>query len=219
MNINKKIYLFEIFGIVIYTFFIIIAMFTYAGGTWDNPSYPGYDFWGNSFSDLGRFVAYNGSTNLISVIFFSISYIAISVTFIPFYYIFPKLFSERRRAKIVAFSGSIFGVISSICFIGAVFTPADFLRPPHMIFAYIAYVCIFFMGAGYSLALYISKRFPKYITYESIIFSIFFFSMLMLEIIGLNISRVFVVVGQKLGRIAIFIYFLSLTYAVWNLEE
>ncbi|TFF87788.1 MAG: hypothetical protein EU550_02590 [Promethearchaeota archaeon] len=219
MNLNKKVYVIEIFGIILFITLITIAMFTYAGGTWDDPSYVGYNFWGNTFSDLGRLVTYNGKINLVSMMLFSISYTGIAVMFIPFYLIFQNLFTENKKSKISALIGSVFGIISSICFIGVVFTPADLLRPPHMIFANLAYASIFFMGVGYTIALYLSDLLPQVYTYIFVIFSILFFIILMLEIVGLNISRIFLVVGQKLGRIAIFASFIILTYGLWKLEE
>ncbi len=41
---NTKAYLIEILGIIQYIILIGIGMFTYAGGTRDNPTIPGYSF-------------------------------------------------------------------------------------------------------------------------------------------------------------------------------
>ena len=85
---NKSAFKIEILGIILYTIFITVAILTYAGGTQDNPSNPGYSFWFNTFSDTGRTVAHNGNSNLIALIFFSIAYSAIAITMIPFYLVF-----------------------------------------------------------------------------------------------------------------------------------
>jgi len=218
MKLKDKACLIEIIGIVLYIIFQTLAMIFYAGGTMDDPSIPGYSFWGNTFSDTGRTVAHNGLSNIISMIFFTIAYSSIAILFIPFYYIFPRLFSESSKENKIAVIGSIFGYISSICFIGVIFTPADILRPPHMIFAYIAYACIFFMSVAYTISLFLQEKMPKFYGYILALFSIFFFTILMVEIAGLNITRLLLVAGQKLNRIAFFVSFTILTYGIIKLE-
>ena len=97
---NKKAYLTACLGIVIWFVLIIIAMFTYAGGTRDNPSAIGYTFWGNTFSDLGRTVAWSGVPNVISMILFSFAYGVQAITIIPFFLVFKNYFlSEKFDTK------------------------------------------------------------------------------------------------------------------------
>ncbi len=91
---NKKAYIIEIIGFVIYVVFISIAIFLYPGGTQTDPSAPGYSFWFNTFSDTGRVYARNGELNTISMVFFSIAYCIFALTMIPFYLVFPRLFDE-----------------------------------------------------------------------------------------------------------------------------
>ena len=79
---NKKAYKIELLGILLYVIFIALAMLTYAGGTQDNLSNPGYSFWFNTFSDTGRTVAHNGKPNITALIFFSI---AISISAITLF--------------------------------------------------------------------------------------------------------------------------------------
>jgi hypothetical protein len=218
MEAKDKACLIEIIGIILYIIFQSLAMIFYAGGTMDDPSILGYSFWGNTFSDTGRTVAHNGVSNIISMIFFTIAYSSVAILFVPFYYNFPKIFSESSKENKIAMIGSIFGYISSVCFIGVIFTPADILRPPHMIFAYIAYACIFFMAVAYTIALLLQEKMPKFYGYIFAIFSIFFFTILMVEIVGLNTSRIYLVAGQKLNRIAFFVSFIILTYGVYKLD-
>jgi hypothetical protein len=218
MKLKDKTSLLAIIGILLYIAFIILAIIFYAGGTMNDPSIPGYSFWGNTFSDTGRTVAHNGNSNIVAMTFFTIAYSSIAISFIPFYYSFPELFSEDSKEKKIAKIGSIFGYISSICFIGVVFTPADVFRPPHMIFAYIAYAGIFFMTLAYSVTLFLQDKLQKFYGYIVLIFSIFFFTILMIEIAGLNISRKLLVAGQKLNRIAFSLTFLLLAYGIFKLK-
>jgi uncharacterized membrane protein len=220
MNLNKKVYLLEISSIILYIVLITIAMFTYGGGTKFDSNSPGYSFWGNTFSDLGRTVSYNGNINIISMVLFSIAYLGIAFGFLPFYYIFPKIFDNGTIQSKCAKLGSIFGLISSIGFLGVVLTPADLLRPPHMILAMIAYACIFFMSVFYSASLLKSMAFSDSYFYLFVIFSILFFITLMMQLFGDIISnRIMAVIGQKIGRIAIFITYSILTYKLWKLEK
>ncbi|MBD3197769.1 MAG: hypothetical protein GF317_22145 [Candidatus Lokiarchaeota archaeon] len=47
----------------------IIAMFTYAGGTFYNPGTRGESFFNNFFSELGGLKNHEGDSNIISAIF------------------------------------------------------------------------------------------------------------------------------------------------------
>ena len=217
---NRKAYIIEFLGIVIYIMFISIAMLTYAGGTMDNPSAPGYTFWFNTFSDTGRLVAHNGNSNLIAFVFFSIAYCTIAITMIPFYLVFPRLFDavtlERKLTKI----GAYLGIVSSIGFIGVIPTPADILYAPHMFFAIMAYVAIFFTMVLYVIALFRSKKFSKEYVYGLTIFTIIFFIFLLMALISLGLGiRALLTIGQKIGRFSIFMGFSILTYGAWKLEK
>lgn len=207
-------------GIIIYVIFISIAIITYAGGTMDNPNAPGYTFFENTFSDTGRLVAHNGEPNLIAMIQFTIAYTSISILFIPFYYTFPKLFEDSNIAHKAALIGSFLGLLSSITFIIVLFFPADVLRSVHMLLAIGAYVLIFFMAVFYSIALYFGKKLSPFYSYIIIAFSVFFFAILLMKLIGILINvRLLLCTGQKLGRIANLITFSILLYGLWNYDK
>jgi hypothetical protein len=52
-------------------------------------------------------------------------------------------------------------MISSIAFIGILFTPADIINGPHWIFGFIGYPSILIMGVCYSIVLISSDKFTK----------------------------------------------------------
>jgi hypothetical membrane protein len=216
---NKKAYLIEILGIIIYIVLIAIGMFTYAGGTQDNPSAPGYTFWFNTFSDLGRVNSHNGNPNLISMVLFSIAYSTIAITMVPFYLVFPRLFNENTLEKKLTKIAAILGIISSIGFIGVVFLPADLFYAPHMFFAILAYVAILVLIILYTIALYRSEKFSKEYAWIFTIFSIVFLIFLLMALGALVLGiRALLTIGQKIGRISILICFPILTYGAWKLE-
>jgi hypothetical membrane protein len=217
---SKKAYLIEILGMIQYIILIVIGMFTYAGGTRDNPTIPGYSFWFNTFSDLGRLTAYNGKSNIISMVLFSIAYCLIAITMVPFYRVFPRLFNENSFEKKLTQIGAVLGIISSIFLIGIVLIPADISFSLHTIFAITAYVAIFFMVVVYTIALFFNKRFSKGYTYVFIIFSVVYFIFLMMALTALILDiRSLLTIGQKIGRISILICFPILTFGAWKLDE
>ena len=216
---NKKAYLIEILGIIIYIVLIVTGMFTYAGGTQDNPNAPGYTFWFNTLSDLGRVNSHNGNPNLISMILFSIAYSTIAITMVPFYLVFPRVFNDHPFEKKLTKIAGILGIISSIGFIGVVFTPADILYAPHMFFAIMAYVAILVLIILYTIALYRTQIFSKEYVWIFTIFSIVFLIFLLMALGALVLGiRALLTIGQKIGRTSILICFPILTYGAWKLE-
>ncbi len=219
MNFDKKAYLLAMLGIVLYIIFISIAILTYAGGTMDNPTALGYTFFENTFSDTGRLVAHNGKVNIIAMILFAIAYSSISVLFFPFYYVFPKIFEKSTISYKTAIVGSLLGILSSCTFITVLFFPADLARPIHMLLAVGAYVLIFFMAVSYTVSLYLGEKLSRFYTFIFMGFSLFFFAMLMMKLVGIITDfRLLLCTGQKLGRIANLISFFILLYGLWNLE-
>lgn len=219
MDYNKKIYLIALLGMIIYVIFICLAIISYAGGTMDNPTAQGYNFFANTFSDTGRLVAHNGENNIIAMIFFTIAYASVSILFLPFYHRFPMLFEKPGKAHMFSHLGSIFGSVASFSFLTVLFFPVDILRDIHMLLAILAYIAIFFMAAFYSIALYLGKILPKFYGWIFIVYTIFFFAMLLMKLIGILIGeRVLLCTGQKLGRIANLISFSALIYGLWKLD-
>lgn len=220
MEFNKRVYLMAFLGMIIYGIFITLAIVTYAGGTMDNPAAQGYNFFANTFSDTGRLVAHNGESNILAMIFFTIAYATISILFLPFYHRFPMLFEKPGKAQMFSHVGSIFGSVASFSFLTVLFFPADILRDVHMILAIVAYIAIFFMAAFYSIALYLGEILSKFYVWIFIAYTIFFFAMLLMKLIGIIIEeRILLCTGQKLGRIANLISFSIIIYGLYNFES
>ncbi|MHA1488293.1 MAG: hypothetical protein ACTSRI_01405 [Promethearchaeota archaeon] len=213
---RKSAFLIEIIGIISFSILIFIAMIFFGGGTRDDPTLPGYTFWFNTFSDLGRLVAYNGFLNITSMVLFSIAYFIIAITFIPFYLVFPDIFPEDSIEKKLTKIGSILGMISSISFIGVIFTPADIFQELHNIFAYIGYVAILFMGVAYMIAIFLDEKFSNKYGLVCLLFVFIFLTFLLMALIGSIIFNIrsYLTIGQKIGRIAIFACFPILAYGV-----
>ena len=65
-----------------------IAMIFYPGGTFSDPNTNGYSFFGNLFSDLGRYIAHSGESNLISCLMYNSSLFIMGVLLIPYFITF-----------------------------------------------------------------------------------------------------------------------------------
>ncbi len=204
----------EILGSVLFFLLIFIAMFFYTGGTMDNPSIPGYSFWGNTISDLGRIISYNGGFNIISMVLFTIAIAALSILSIPLYIVFPKLFSTKRLESISAKIGSLLGLITCIGWIGIIFTPADILHDVHWLFAYLIYIAFFFSGVFYTISLFLNKKISKKYAIIFTLYCIIQFVSLMVIIIGLPIARTYLVVGQKIVHISSILSYIILGYGI-----
>ncbi len=217
---NKQAYKIELIGIVLYVIFITLAMLTYAGGTQDNPSNPGYSFWYNTFSDSGRTVAHNGKANITALIFFSIAISISAITLIPFFIALPRVFNEDSLEKKFTKIGGYLGILSSIAMIGVMFTPADILYAPHMVFAILSYFSNLGTFIAYTIAIYRSKSFSSLYTYYFIIALVVFVVSLVVGLSGVAIGiRSFLTIGQKIGTIALLISYIVLTNGVWKLEN
>ena len=218
-NWKEKAYILEILGCIIYTFIIFLAMLFYAGGTADNPNIEGYSFWGNTISDSGRSAGYSGRSNTLSMILLSSALILFAITTIPFFLALRYFFIEGNIEKKLSTIGSICGIVASISLVGIAFTPADILNGPHMIFVYIRYSSVFAMGVLFSIVMYMNKEFPRQYTYTVIIFTVIFFIISMMGLVGLAMSRTTMVIGQKIGWFATFCCFIILGYGGWKLEK
>ena len=217
---NKKAYKIELLGILLYVIFIALAMLTYAGGTQDNPSNPGYSFWFNTFSDSGRTVAHNGKPNITALIFFSMAISISAITLVPFFLVLPRLFNEDSLENKLTRIGGYIGILSSIAMIGVMFTPADILYSPHMIFAILSYFSNLGTFIAYTIAIYRSKSFSKIYNYYFIIALVVFVVSLVIGLSGVAIGiRSFLTIGQKIGTIALLFSYLVLTYGAWKLED
>ena len=71
-NWREKVFMFGMIGMINYVILTLIAMVFYAGGTMINYNAPGYTFWANWFSDLGRTKGYSAPCAIGSEIAFQL---------------------------------------------------------------------------------------------------------------------------------------------------
>ncbi|MFX1258007.1 MAG: hypothetical protein ACFFAN_09115 [Promethearchaeota archaeon] len=168
-NWREWAFLFGMFGAVQFAILTSIAMFFYGGGTIVDPNAPGYTFWANFFSDLGRTRALSGRDNTVSYIMFTITLILGSIfgiiSTIAFYYFFTEVKLEKRLSII----STILLVISGILHVGIALTPWDIYYEEHVIFVEISSLTSLIGGFLYVYVIFHNKTFTNKIGYVIIV--------------------------------------------------
>ena len=154
-------FLFVMFGCVQFFLLTTLAMFFYPGGTYLDPGRKGYAFFMNFFSDLGRTHTLLGARNNPSFILFTIALSLAGLALIIFFLAIPALSHGGPSGRWLSISGSAFGVVSGLSFMGVAFTPADLYLPFHEIFVNLAFTSFFLGVICYLVITAIHPTFPK----------------------------------------------------------
>ena len=160
-NWREWAFLLGMFGMVQLVILTSIAMFFYAGGTRLNPSAPGYSFWANWFSDLGRTKGYSGKDNTVSMIIFIIASSVRGISLIITAIALPYFFRENSMEKWLSIIGTFFLIIWGISMVGAAFTPWDIYFNEHMGFGQLAGNMIFIGGILYIIVIFHNKDYSN----------------------------------------------------------
>jgi hypothetical protein len=222
---NWKIFasLFIIFGPAQYIILTALAMLFYAGGTLVNPFSPGYYFWGNFFSDLGRIIALSGAPNNISFVIFTITALILSFSFIPFAFAITSFFKSDRKLYLLVRVGSLFCLSSIIFLIGTILTPWDIFAKTHLIFANLFNVTGVLGIVFFTIAVLYSKDYPN----------LYAFVYIVLLIVGITYTIVLISLPksitlegliiqasmQKVSQYSFLICFLIQGYGAWKLQK
>jgi|SRR5579859_5201867 len=121
-------------GSILFFLLTIIAMLLYPGGTMVDPHMQGYSFFLNFFSDLGRTTTFSGQSNLASRMLFTTSLTIVALSLALFFLAFTRFFIGSASALRLSRLGAVFGIATSICFVGVACVPADLYRQVHNLF-------------------------------------------------------------------------------------
>ena len=218
INWKKWVYLFHMIGCAQYILFTILGMFFYAGGTYLDPSVPGYSFFGNFISDIGRIVAYSGESNLVAFIFFNFAFFIVGVSLIPSFIVFPGFFKSNRNLKVISIIGSIFGIFTAFCFLGITFAPADINPNGHRFFVYGGFLSGLFPSILFTISIIFKKDYPNRFGINFMVFTVILIGYVILLFAGP--SNLFIqVTGQKIVLYSFAICLLIHGYGAWKLEK
>ncbi|MHA1242368.1 MAG: hypothetical protein ACTSQU_16530 [Promethearchaeota archaeon] len=215
--------LFIIFGPVQYIILTAVAMLFYAGGTLINPFSPGYYFWGNFFSDLGRIIALSGAPNNISFVIFTITALILSISFIPFAFTITSFFKSDRKLYLIARVGSLVCLSSIIFLIGTILTPWDIFANTHLIFANLFNLTGVLGVIFFTIAVFYNKDYPNRYAFVYIVLLIVGITY---TIVLISIPKSITLDGliiqasmQKLSQYSFLICFLIQGYGAWKLQK
>ena len=177
-----------------------IAMFFYTGGNVGNPSSPGYSFFENILSDLGRLYAYSGQFNFVSFIIYNISLFLMGALLIPYFLTVPKLFKGLKEPRWFCIAGSVAGLFLSVMLIGASLTPADLFLDIHLTFGMLAFFVGLPLAILFSVSIITNKEFPNIyaIIYAVLGVVLFIFILSMFQDVGSPIITPRFAIGQKI---------------------
>ncbi|MFX0058416.1 MAG: hypothetical protein ACFE8J_08970 [Candidatus Heimdallarchaeota archaeon] len=161
-----------IFNCIQSLIFTGLAMVFYAGGTFSDPNTVGYIFFGNIFSDLGRFIAHSGESNLISFIIYNTSLFLMGVLLIPFFIALPSLFKREGEGKGLAKTSSFLGILVAISMAGASLTPADLYYNIHVTFGFFSFIVLLPLTILYTIAILQNKNYHNRYAYVYVIFAV-----------------------------------------------
>jgi len=215
--------LFIIFGPAQYIILTAVAMLFYAGGTLINPISPGYFFWGNFFSDLGRVIALSGAPNDISFVIFTITALILSVSFIPFALAITSFFKKDRKLYLIVRVGSLVCLSSIVFLIGTILTPWDIFAKTHLLFANLFNLTGVLGIVFFTIAVLYNKDYPNR----------YAFVYIALLIVGITYTIVLISIPksitldgliiqasmQKISQYSFLLCFLIQGYGAWKLQK
>ncbi len=138
-----------------------IAMFTYPGGTGEDPNAQGYQFFRNFFSELGLTETYLGGSNTISAILFFVALNVAGLGLIFYFILARQFFKESVSQKWLSGIGAFFGVISGLGYMGVAFTPANLYIEAHVIAVQVAFVSFFVAALFFTIAIFLNADYPN----------------------------------------------------------
>lgn len=158
---RRKAFSWVAVGCVQFVVLTAIAMFFYPGGTIADPTTRGYSFFTNFFSELGLTRTHSGGPNTVSFILFFVALTLAGAGLALFFVAFRSFFVQSRAGRVLSAVGTLFGVISGICFIGVAFTPANLWRELHGQFVMWAFQAFPVAAILYGAAILLHKSYPK----------------------------------------------------------
>lgn len=221
---RPRLYLFQLpqFSIVVFIVFNVLAMITYAGGTYFEPHLESYSLSKNFFSDLGRRYNFIGESNIYAYYFFNSAIVLSGGTFILFFIFLSRLFSHVHdtNKKVCAQIASFFGVIGGLSLMGVGLIPLDYNIELHKLCASWTFRSFFPCTLIYAYVLLRSKRFSNVMASSYLIWSIVVLcyvlsSELGPSSMGSNYGLMFQVIAQKL---IVFSFVLNILFQTLHLS-
>lgn len=157
---QERCYTLGIFGALQFIVLTLLAMLVYPGGTLHEPSLEYYSFWYNFFSDLGRTVTFDRSSNLLTHWIFKTTLTIGGVCLVVFFVALPQLFT-RPSSKALALLTMIFGILAGVSYIGIGQVPWNVNYWGHRLYVRVGFLAFLAMTFFFTLAILVDKKYPK----------------------------------------------------------
>lgn len=222
-NWKKWAYILNMVGCAQFILFTFIGMLLYTGGTYNDHTIPGYSFFLNFFSDIGRTVSHSGESNFVAFVFFSTAFFFVGILLIPSFLAFPNFFDKGSTEQWISRGGSILGIFSAFCFSGITFAPSDVNSAAHTFFVYAGFLVGSFASLLYLISIFLDKTYPKKYGYNFMLFSVILALYLVLLFAGPSIETtsglIIQVTGQKIVLYTFAICLFIHGYGAWTIEK
>ena len=200
-----------------------IAMLIYPGGGRADPTSRGYSFFKNFFSELGLTVTRSGTPNTVSAILFVTALTLAGLGLVLFFVAAPQFFWQRRTLRGLSVLGSVFGVISGLCYVGVAFTPANLYPVAHGRFTLWAFQAFLVVAVFYSAATLLNPVYPKVYALVYVLFAALLagYVWLMMNGPGIDTARGVMIqaTGQKIIVYAAIVCMFIQSYGVVRLRR
>ncbi|NPV68136.1 MAG: hypothetical protein HPY64_13420 [Anaerolineae bacterium] len=158
---RRRVYWFTLFGVIQFLILTALAMLAYPGGTHVDPASPGYAFFANFFSDLGRIHAHNGVPNTLSVALFVVALSVAGLSLILFFLATLRDFQVSTGLQALSGIGSVLGILTGAGFVGVAWTPADVFPEQHIACVLLAFRAFPAAAILYSVAILRHPAYPR----------------------------------------------------------
>ena len=222
---NWKLFasLFIIFGPAQYIILTAVAMLFYAGGTMIDPLSPGYYFWGNFFSDLGRVIALSGAPNVVSFTIFTITASILSISFIPFAFVISSYFKSNKKQYLVARIGSLICLTSIVFLIATILTPWDVFDRTHLMFANLFNITGMLGVVFFTIAVLYNRDYPNLygFVYIALLIIAVIYTIILVSIPkSITLDGLLIQASmQKFSQYSFLLCFLIQGYGAWKLQK
>jgi hypothetical protein len=190
-------------GCVQFVILTVVAMWFYPGGTIADPTTRGYSFFTNFFSELGLTRTHSGGPNTISFILFFVALTLAGAGLALFFVVFRSFFVQPGATRVLSAVGSVFGVVSGICFIGVACTPANLSPVLHGQFVVWAFRAFPVAVSLYAIAILLHGSYPKRFAAVFIVFAVLLVLYLVLIMRGPGLATPQGLTVQATGQKAI----------------
>jgi hypothetical protein len=197
---RKQVFTLVSIGAILFVLLTAAAMLLYPGGTVTDPVSRGYSFFMNFFSELGFVRSHTGGPKVASSVLFMSALTMAGAGLALFFIAFPQFFRRTPSGRMLSLIGSLFGVISGVCFIGIAFAPADLYRQAHIQFTLWAFRAFPVAALFYSIAIWREPAYPRRFAAVFLVFGILLVLYIFLIALGPGMSTPQGVMIQATGQ-------------------